>query len=132
MDITSAMIGIGIMALGFSVMVKSRVLREPANRWPLLGRKLRKVSIVFFSAGGVLFAMGANNPQLFSQYTYIPVGVMLIVLGIIHQIQGMELILPKAELPEFGRKIWPLALVCVIGGVILVVVAVGRILCSAG
>ncbi|MBA7505658.1 hypothetical protein ES706_04334 [subsurface metagenome] len=130
MYITSAMIGIGILALGFSVMVQSHILRNPANKRPFLGRKLRQLSLLFFVTGGVLFAIGANIPQLFNPY--IPIGVMLIMLGVNHQVQGLTLIIPKANLSDLGKQIRPLALSCIIGGVIAVSVAVGRIIHSAG
>ena len=74
----SASVGLAILVLGISFMVQSRVLLDPPDRLPLLGRRLQLLLFVFFPTGIALLIFGLVVPDFFN--SYVSVGVTLDLL----------------------------------------------------
>lgn len=118
--VLAASIGLAAAALGLSLMIQSRILLDPPDRLPLLGRQLRLLAIPAVPIGIILVVMGIICPAHIN--SFISVGVVLIILAITLLIQSQVLSVPDASLKQLGRntRIW--AYVCAVAGFLAVVI----------
>lgn len=111
--------GLALLVLAISLMIQSRILIDPVDKLPTLGRKLQILTYVFFPLAIALLVFGVIFHQFFGPH--VSVGVILLILGITLTVQSRVLVNPNGKLPLLGRQLRLSAYVCSLAGLGLVV-----------
>jgi len=119
---------LALVVFALATLIQSRILLDPMDRLPSLGRKLRRLSYVLAALAISLLAAGLVVSGLSD--SYVSVGVTLLIVAVSLFVESQILIRPTSKL-SIGRQLRQSAFFSVIAASVLLVVILVIILIRA-